>query len=99
MILEMAILPVRAGAAAGFEAAFKLASPIIARAKGHISHELQRCVEHPERYVLLVRWETLDDHMVGFRESADFQEWRALLHYFYDPKPEVLHYEVVATRS
>lgn len=98
MVLEMAVLQIKPGQSPEFEAAFKVASPIIARAKGHISHELQRCIEHADRYVLLVRWQTLDDHMVGFRESEDFKEWRALLHHFYDPRPEVLHYELAASR-
>lgn len=78
-----------------FEAAFRQASPIIASMKGYLSHELQHCIEVPNRYVLLVRWETLEDHTIGFRQSAEYQEWKRLLHHFYDPFPTVEHYELV----
>lgn len=92
MILEAATLNVKAGQESDFEAAFKQASPIIASMKGYISHELQRCIEVPNKYLLLVKWETLEDHTVGFRTSAEYQEWRKLLHHFYDPFPMVEHF-------
>lgn len=95
MILEVAILNVKTGQTEAFEAAFRQASPIIASMKGYLSHELQRCLEASNRYVLLVRWETLEDHTVGFRQSAEYQEWKWLLHHFYDPFPTVEHYELV----
>jgi heme-degrading monooxygenase HmoA len=95
MILEVAILNVRGGQTDNFETAFRQASPIIAAMKGYISHELQRCLEANNRYVLLVRWETLEDHTIGFRQSAQYQEWRRLLHHFYDPFPTLEHYEMV----
>ena len=95
MILEVAQLDVIPGSEAAFEAAFAEAQQIIASVDGYISHELQRCVEQPSRYVLLVRWRTLADHTVGFRESPEYQQWRKLLHHFYDPSPTVLHYESV----
>ena len=95
MILEVALLQVRAGQAAAFEVAFREAQGIIASMPGYISHELQRCMERQSEYVLLVRWRTLEDHQVGFRQSAEYQEWRRLLHHFYDPFPTVLHYEAV----
>lgn len=95
MILEVALLNVRAGMTEEFEAAFRQASPIIASMKGYLSHELQHCIEVPNRYVLLVRWETLEDHTIGFRQSAEYQEWKRLLHHFYDPFPTVEHYELV----
>ena len=77
---------------ADFESAFVEASAIIAAARGYVSHELQRCIETPNRYVLLVRWHTLEDHTQGFRGSEAYQEWRRLLHRFYDPFPTVDHY-------
>lgn len=95
MILEVAILDVKPGLAAAFEAAFKTASTIIAARSGYLSHELQRCLETPNRYILLVRWQQLEDHTVGFRQSPDYQEWRSLLHHFYDPFPVVEHYESI----
>lgn len=95
MILEAVFLPVIPGKEAEFEAAFKKASSIIASMKGYISHELQRCIEAPSKYLLLVRWETLEDHMVGFRGSPQYQEWRKLLHHFYDPFPTVEHFQKI----
>jgi heme-degrading monooxygenase HmoA len=99
MILEAVILPVIAGKEAEFEAAFQQASPIIASMKGYISHELHRCIESQGRYLLLVRWETLEDHTVGFRQSAEYQEWKRLLHHFYDPFPQVEHFEQIDLKS
>jgi len=93
MILEVAILDVRAGQRGAFEAAFREAAPIIASMRGYISHDLKRCVERPDRYILLVSWETLEDHTIGFRGSPQYQEWKRLLHHFYDPFPTVEHYE------
>lgn len=95
MILEAAILNIKAGQAQAFENAFKQASPIIASMTGYISHELQKCVEKPDQYLLLAYWETLEAHTVGFRGSPEYQEWRKLLHHFYDPFPTVEHFEKV----
>ncbi|OCT14232.1 antibiotic biosynthesis monooxygenase [Paenibacillus pectinilyticus] len=97
MILEVAILPVIAGKNDEFEAAFRQASAIISSMKGYISHELQTCLEDSNKYLLLVRWETLEDHTQGFRGSAEYQEWRQLLHHFYDPFPVVEHYTLTQT--
>jgi heme-degrading monooxygenase HmoA len=99
MVLEVAILNIRPGQAAEFEAAFQLASPIIASIPGYVSHELQRCVENPERYILLAYWETLEAHTIGFRGSPQYQDWKKLLHHFYDPFPTVEHFEQVAGYS
>jgi heme-degrading monooxygenase HmoA len=92
-ILEVAILNVRAGSGAAFESSFAQAAPIIAASPGYISHELRRCTEVSDRYILLVRWRSLKDHTVGFRGSAAYQQWKALLHHYYDPFPVVEHYE------
>lgn len=96
MILEIAQLQVKPGEAAAFEAAFAKAQAIIASMGGYLGHELQHCIENDHQYMLLVRWATLEDHTVGFRQSAQYQEWRKLLHHFYDPFPTVLHYAQVA---
>lgn len=93
MILESAVLDVKPGQSSEFEAAFSKAQPIIAASPGYLGHELQRCVERPGRYLLLVRWRTLEDHTEGFRKSAAYQEWKRLLHHFYEPFPTVEHYE------
>jgi heme-degrading monooxygenase HmoA len=95
MILEVAMLDVIPGRTAAFEAAFDQAQHIIAGMAGYRSHQLQRCLEQPDRYLLLVEWDTLEDHTVGFRGSAAYQQWRALLHHFYDPLPAVEHFEQV----
>jgi heme-degrading monooxygenase HmoA len=92
MVLETAQLQVKPGQTAAFEAAFAQAKAIIAAMPGYLGHELQRCLEQDHHYLLLVRWATLEDHTVGFRQSAQYQQWRALLHHFYDPFPTVLHY-------
>ncbi|MEQ8661835.1 MAG: antibiotic biosynthesis monooxygenase [Gammaproteobacteria bacterium] len=96
MILEVAVLDVIPAQTAAFEAAFRTAEPIIAAMPGYLSHELQRCLESPHRYLLLVRWRRLEDHTEGFRGSAEYQQWKALLHRFYDPFPLVEHYEKCA---
>ena len=59
---------------------------------GFVSLRLLACVEDPGRYLLLVEWERLEDHVDGFRGGPSYPEWRRLLHHFYDPFPEVDHY-------
>jgi heme-degrading monooxygenase HmoA len=95
VILEIATLDVRAGSNAAFEAAFADAQQYIASAPGYVSHELQRCLEREDRYVLLVRWETLEAHTTGFRSSPAYQKWKALLHHFYPGFPTVEHFTQV----
>jgi heme-degrading monooxygenase HmoA len=95
VILEVAILEVKPDQQKEFEAAFGKAQHIISGMKGYISHQLQKCIEKPNRYILLVNWGKLEDHTVGFRESLEYLEWKKLLHHFYEPFPEVEHYEVV----
>ncbi len=92
MILEVAILNVIPAQENAFESAFHGAIPILGRMPGYISHELRRSVEQTSRYLLLVKWQTLEDHTIGFRGSPQYQEWKALLHHFYDPFPTVEHY-------
>lgn len=95
MILEVAILDVKSGLEKEFEAAFGEAQKIISSMDGYISHQLQKCIEKDSRYILLVNWQTLEDHTIGFRGSEQYLEWRRLLHHFYDPFPEVEHYTSV----
>ena len=92
MVLELAILNVSPGRDVEFERAFREAKGIIASMPGFVSLELQKCLERPNRYALLVRWSRLEDHTVGFRQSAEYQRWKQLLHHFYDPFPDVEHY-------
>lgn len=95
MILEVVMLNIVPSREKEFEAAFEIASPIIASMNGYLWHQLQHCVEAQSRYLLLVQWRRLEDHTVGFRGSAEYQEWKKLLHHFYDPFPTVEHYELV----
>jgi heme-degrading monooxygenase HmoA len=96
MVLEVAILSVRAGESGAFEAAFLEAQQIISASPGYQRHELRRCLETADRYLLLVWWESLESHTEGFRKSPDYQQWRAILHHFYDPFPTVEHYVAVS---
>jgi len=93
MILEVAILNIKKGLSEDFEKNFKKAKRIISAMKGYISHELKKCIEKDDKYILLVNWETLEDHEIGFRKSQEYQEWKVLLHHFYEPFPIVEHYK------
>ena len=95
MILEHAPLSVRPGQELEFEAAFHEAKAIIGSMPGFIRLSLSRCIERPSSYLLLVEWERLEDHTVGFRGSPEYQDWRRLLHHFYDPFPTVEHHRTV----
>lgn len=99
MVLEVAVLNVRPGMSDAFEAAFREAQAIIAARPGYQRHELRRCLEADDRYLLLVWWDTLEHHTEGFRKSAEYARWRELLHHFYDPFPSVEHYVAVADGS
>jgi heme-degrading monooxygenase HmoA len=94
-VLEVARLDVRAGREAEFERAFAEARSIIAASPGCLGVELRHCVEQANRYLLLVRWASVADHTVGFRQGAAYPRWKALLHHFYDPFPDVEHYTEV----
>jgi len=95
MILEVAILDVKPGMAHDFEQPFQTAQAIICKMNGYVSHQLKKCVEKNNRYILLVNWETLEDHTEGFRNSAEYQEWKELLHHYYEPFPTVEHYQSI----
>jgi heme-degrading monooxygenase HmoA len=92
MILEVAILDIVPGRESDFQRSFAEAQGIISSIPGYIAHELKQSIENRSRYILLVSWEKLEDHTVGFRGSPAYQRWRALLHHFYDPFPDVEHY-------
>ncbi|HEY9499587.1 MAG TPA: antibiotic biosynthesis monooxygenase [Terrimesophilobacter sp.] len=96
MILEHAILPVTPGKEGAFEQAFAIARAFIEASPGFLGITLSRGIESPSSYLLLVRWESVEAHEVGFRGSEAYQEWRALLHHFYEPFPVVEHFTSVA---
>jgi heme-degrading monooxygenase HmoA len=96
LITEQAVLDVVPGEEADFEAAFARAQALIASMSGFESLRLLRCIERPNRYLLLVEWARIEDHTRGFRGSVEYEEWRRLLHHFYDPFPTVEHFTLVA---
>ncbi|HDZ8897749.1 TPA: antibiotic biosynthesis monooxygenase [Aeromonas dhakensis] len=95
MILEVAHLQVIPDQAAAFELAFSQAQRIISAMPGYGGHQLQRSLTDSHRYLLLVNWQRLEDHTQGFRGSPQYQQWKTLLHHFYDPFPTVEHYRQV----
>ena len=99
MILEVAILDVKPNQEAAFERDFAEASAYISGVAGYISHELQRCVEKKNRYILLAHWTTLEAHTEVFRKSSQYSEWKRLLHHYYDPFPTVEHYSLVLKKE
>ncbi|MES2092439.1 MAG: antibiotic biosynthesis monooxygenase [Actinomycetota bacterium] len=92
MILEHVVLPVRSGREMDFEAVFAQARLLIEASVGCCGLSLTRGIENPETYLLFVEWDSVDAHEVGFRESAAYVEWSAMLHPFYDPFPTVTHF-------
>jgi heme-degrading monooxygenase HmoA len=86
------LLPVRAGSEAAFEAAVVEARPLIAASPGFLSLDIRRPAETGQPYLLLAKWRSIDDHRIGFRGSDRYQQWRALLHPFYDPIPAVSYF-------
>ena len=91
-VLEHALLPVRAGREREFEAAIAEARPLIEASPGFISLEIRRPTATGRAYLLLVKWRSIADHRDGFRQSDRYRQWRALLHRFYDPMPEVSYF-------
>ncbi|MBC1436573.1 antibiotic biosynthesis monooxygenase [Listeria rocourtiae] len=92
MILESALLQVTQGDKSQFEKDFSIASEIISSMPGYIQHELHQCLENETEYLLLVQWETLEAHTEGFRTSDAYEDWKKLLHHYYNPFPKVKHF-------
>ncbi|ERJ57619.1 antibiotic biosynthesis monooxygenase family protein [Sphingobacterium paucimobilis] len=95
MILEVAVLNVKPGRTQDFEKDFQIATQYISSIEGYLKHSLQKCIEVDNQYLLLVEWTSVEAHEVGFRQSPQYQQWKALLHHYYDPFPQVLHYESI----
>lgn len=95
IVLEAAVFDIVNGQETEFEQAFEQAQTIISAMTGYISHDMQRCIEQPNQYLLQVQWQTLEDHTVGFRESQQYKQWRDLLHGFFSQAPSVLHYQEI----
>ena len=97
MILEAAILYIKQGCQQQFENDFSFASQYISSVNGYIGHRLHKCIEQEHKYILLVDWENLEDHTIGFRQSEAYVHWKKLLHHYYDPFPIVEHFETITT--
>ncbi len=95
MITEVAILNIRKNESNDFENSFYDAQEIISKMKGYVGHELQKCVEQKDKYILIVRWSSIEDHTEGFRKSVEYHKWKEMLHHFYDPFPIVEHYNKI----
>lgn len=95
MILEMAVLNVKQGLQNKFEQDFALASQYIYSIKGYKGHSLHKSIEAKNQYMLLVDWEDIESHKIGFRKSQVYLKWKELLHDYYDPFPTVEYYETV----
>ena len=93
MILEVAILNIKEGQSIAFEKQFRIAEKLISAKKGYVNHSLKKCIEEKDKYILLVNWDTIEDHEIGFRKSEEYKEWKTLLHHFYKPFPTVEHYK------
>lgn len=96
MIVELAQLTIIAGRESEFESVFRTAISAPAGCRGYLAHELRRSIESPDRYVLRIEWETLEDHTVGFRGSPAFARWRAQVGPFFAVPPVVEHFAPVA---
>lgn len=96
MILEIADIRIKPGQQAAFEKAVHIGmATIFPKAKGFRGHQIRHSIESPERYVLLLEWDTLEDHTVGFRGSPAFAEWRRLVSEYFAEPPFVEHFELV----
>jgi heme-degrading monooxygenase HmoA len=95
MITEVAVLNIKEDQNKLFETAFDEAQRIISSMNGYIEHELLKCLQTDDKYLLIVRWQTLEDHIKGFRNSDQYNEWKKLLHHFYEPFPNVEHYKKI----
>lgn len=86
------MLQVKQGEAGAFEAAMAEARPLIAASPGFRGIEVRPALEAENRYLLLVRWDDVESHRDGFRKSDRYERWRALLHRFYDPMPNIAYF-------
>lgn len=96
MILEVADIRIHPGQQSAFETAIRHGlDTVIARAAGFVGAEVRHGIESPERYLLLIRWSTLEDHTVNFRQGPLFPEWRAIVGPFFASPPQVEHFALV----
>jgi len=100
MILEVADIRIAAGQQAEFDAAIQRGvETVISKAKGFRGYQVQKGIESPERYLLMIKWETLDDHTIAFRQGPLFPEWRAIVGPFFAQPPVVEHFTLLAASA
>lgn len=95
MVLEIAMLQIKESKIDTFEEDFRMASKYIASIPGYLRHSLHKCLEDDCKYMLQVQWQKLEDHTIGFRQSEVYQEWKRVLHHYYDPFPIVEHFQEI----
>jgi len=98
MILERARFQIQPGAEAAFEQAFETARTVISQSSGYHSLRLLRGIEHPSEYLLLIEWDSVADHIEGFRRSELYERWAELLKPHYAAPPEVEHFDPVVSQ-
>lgn len=95
MVTELANVTIKTGLEQAFEKDFSIAIKLIASSKGYIKHSLQRCIEEPQKYIFLIQWENIQDHMEGFRKSPQYVQWRNILYDYFAVPATVFHYETI----
>jgi heme-degrading monooxygenase HmoA len=95
MVLELAVIKIKAGESDAFEAALNQAQEVLKKADGYQGHEFKKCMEEANQYLLLIHWQSLEAHTEGFRKSTLFTEWRALIGPYFAEAPQVQHYKTL----
>ena len=97
MILELADIRITPGKNAEFNQAIERGvTEIASKAKGYLGHKIQHCIESPERYLLMIYWQTLENHTIDFRQSPAFQQWRAIVGPYFAAPPVVEHFNLLS---
>ncbi|EYC51573.1 antibiotic biosynthesis monooxygenase [Hylemonella gracilis str. Niagara R] len=97
MILELADIRIQPGQQAAFDEAIQRGlATVISKSRGYRGHKINKGMESPERYILMIFWETLEDHTVHFRQSPAFAEWRAIVGPFFAQPPHVEHFTLLS---
>ena len=99
MVLAVVRWTVIANMELDFETAFTEAQKILESMHGYNSHRFEKCLENPNKYILLVEWETLEDHTIGFQQSEKYQEYREIIRHYFEPGTTMEHYNVVSERG
>ncbi len=100
MVLEIADIKIIKGGEADFEQAARFGlDTVLAKAAGFAGYEIRRSIESPNRFVLMIHWNTLEDHTVGFRQSSSYSQWRAIVSPFFAETPSIEHFELAGSSA